>query len=212
MSTVCYDEDYFLRGVETGRSNYSGYVWRPDLTVPMAKSLVEFIGMQPGDTCLDVGAARGFYVKALRSLGIEAFGYDISEWAVENCHPDVKGYVSTSLHRTNRYTHIISKDCLEHVSKLPLQQLLKDLGKMFRSSMLFIVPLTFVEDGSFIRAEDNADPSHEIRWPLSKWLDFVNECVGSSDVAVMGSWHIPALKPASFSVPRSCGFIYVRRV
>lgn len=207
-----YDEDYFLRGTSTGKSNYVNYRWLPSLTIPMARSLIDFLGIRNGDTLLDVGCGPGYYVKALRSIGVSAFGYDISEWAVNNCDPDVKGYITTELHTTNRYGHIFAKDSLEHADVEQLASLLGTLSSMFQKSMLFIVPLTHVVDGGYIRPEDNADPTHQIRWPLHAWVEFVAKHVGSSDVAVMGSWHIPALKPASFSVPRSCGFIYVRRV
>lgn len=207
-----YDEDYFMRGKETGRSNYSAYEWKPSLTIPMVRSLIEFLDIRPGDNVLDIGCARGFYVKALRSLGVDAYGYDTSEWAVANCHPDVVGYVTRELHTTSRYAHVFGKDFCEHVQPAELCTLLKTLGRMFERSMLFIVPLSIEIDGEYVRPEDNSDPSHVIRWPLEKWLDFVNECVGASDVSVMGSWHVPALKPASFSCPRSCGFILVKRV
>lgn len=201
-----------MRGKETGRSNYSAYEWKPSLTIPMVRSLIEFMGIKPGENLLDVGCARGFYVKALRSLGVDAYGYDTSEWAVANCHPDVVGYVTGDLHTTSRYTHVFGKDLCEHLDVEQLASLLGTLSSMFQRSMLFIVPLTHVVDGGYIRPEDNADPTHQIRWPLQVWVEFFVKHIGSSDVAVMGSWHIPALKPASFSCPRSCGFIYVRRV
>lgn len=207
-----YDEDYFMRGKETGRSNYSAYEWKPSLTIPMVRSLIEFLDIRPGDNVLDIGCARGFYVKALRSLGVDAYGYDTSEWAVNNCHPDVVGYVARVLHTTSRYSHVFSKDTFEHLHEGQLSILLKTLSRMFQRSMLFIVPLSIYPGEQYVRTEDNDDPSHIIRWPLEKWLDFVNECVGASDVAVMGSWHVPALKPASLSCPRSCGFILVKRV
>jgi hypothetical protein len=31
-----YTEDYFMRGPESGLSNYRDYQWLPDLTIPMA--------------------------------------------------------------------------------------------------------------------------------------------------------------------------------
>ena len=45
-----------------------------------AEKLIATMGMQPYDSVLDFGCARGYLVKALRKLAIMAYGYDISEW------------------------------------------------------------------------------------------------------------------------------------
>ena len=77
------------------------------------------------NTCVDYGCAKGFLVHALRLLGSNAWGEDISEYAVENCHPSVKDYVS--LPNDNTYDLLICKDVLEHIEE-------EDILQFFRSS------------------------------------------------------------------------------
>ena len=43
-------------------------------------------------TALDAGCAMGFLVEALRERGVEAYGVDISEYAISQVHPSVKPY------------------------------------------------------------------------------------------------------------------------
>ena len=43
-------------------------------------------------TVLDVGCACGHLVKALRNLGIEAYGVDVSEYALENADESISNY------------------------------------------------------------------------------------------------------------------------
>jgi len=43
-------------------------------------------------TVLDAGCALGFLVEAFRNRGVEAFGIDISKFAIENVYPDIKPY------------------------------------------------------------------------------------------------------------------------
>ena len=57
----------------------------------VAVDAIKHFGLEPGSRVLDVGAAKGFLVKELLDLGIDAYGADISEYAVTNCHPDVIG-------------------------------------------------------------------------------------------------------------------------
>ena len=78
-----YDEDYFERGVETGKSLYSNYRWIPELTIPICAELIMQLKIGPEDTILDFGCAKGFIVKALRLLHREAYGVDISEYAIK---------------------------------------------------------------------------------------------------------------------------------
>ena len=82
-----YDEMYFDGPREYG---YGGYRydgrWKP-----VAHDIVDHFGLIPGDRVLDVGCAKGFLVKDLLALGIDAFGIDISQYALMHCEPEVIG-------------------------------------------------------------------------------------------------------------------------
>jgi len=207
-----YDEAYFLNGKQTGKSSYEAYSWKPDLTLPMADHLKRVLRIKDGDTVLDFGCARGYLVKALRMRGVNACGYDSSEWAVANCDEGVKQFVSNVFPDTD-FDHIIAKDVFEHIHPVELAHILVSLVGMMRKSMLIIVPLTTHPGEPYLRPEDNADPSHLIRWPLEHWLHFIHYHLQTpAGIIVTGSWHYPGLKPASSQVPKSCGFIQFTRV
>lgn len=60
---------------------------------PVATDIIQHFGLSQGARVLDVGCAKGYLVRELVDQGIDAFGVDISPYAVENCHPDVVGRV-----------------------------------------------------------------------------------------------------------------------
>ncbi len=82
-----FGEMYFDGPREYG---YGGYIydgrWKP-----VAKDIIDHFGLKPGDKVLDVGCAKGFLVKDLLAEGIDAYGVDISEYALQNCEPEVVG-------------------------------------------------------------------------------------------------------------------------
>jgi ubiquinone/menaquinone biosynthesis C-methylase UbiE len=84
-----YGELYFDGPREYGYGGY-GYDGRWQ---PVARDIVDHFGLGPGSRILDVGCAKGFLVKDLLGAcpGIEAFGLDISEYALMNCEPEVIG-------------------------------------------------------------------------------------------------------------------------
>lgn len=207
-----YDADYYLNGPATGKSNYTDYSWKPDLTLTMADWLKRCLHIRDGDTLLDVGCARGYLVKALRMRGVLASGYDTSEWAIQNADPEIRPYVSTCLNaQPMGWDFITAKDVFEHIPLPELRQLVGKLIASTRKSLLAIVPLAWHRDGPYLREEDNSDPSHVHAWVLSDWIAFVQEFVPTSAGFVTGSWHYPGLKPASKEVPESCGFIQFTR-
>ena len=57
----------------------------------VAKDVIAHFSLRPGDRLLDVGCAKGFLVKDLLALGIDAFGVDISSYALTKCEPEVVG-------------------------------------------------------------------------------------------------------------------------
>lgn len=205
-----FDETYFLNGKQAGVSNYENYRWLGEPTMAMAKRLIEAMDIAANDTVLEIGCARGYTVKALHLQNIDAWGYDISEWAVENCDPMVRHRIHNTIqHRY--YDHVFAKDVFEHVEPVILASMIHDLLSTVGKSMLIIVPLAEAEEGRYLRAEDNLDATHVIRWPLEKWMSFVQGCIDEEGFLLSGSWHIPGLKPTSLSYMKSCGFIMLRK-
>lgn len=206
-----YTEDYFMRGPESGLSNYRDYQWLPDLTIPMADHAKWLLDIQPADTLLDYGCSRGFFVKALRMRGIQAYGYDISEWAVANRDPAVWDYVSDRLSLPEKGWDIFwSKDCFEHLTELELRELLPRVLRSVRKMLFIIVPLAVERDGEYGCPVDEMDRTHQIRWTLPCWLEFLQEF--SRDFVVSASYQMPVLKPNCYLHPRSYGFFKLRRV
>lgn len=206
-----YDADYYLNGASTGRSNYTDYRWLPELTLPMARLVMMLMGIQKGDRLLDFGAARGYFVKAMRKHGVEAWGVDVSQWAVDNCDPAVKEYMSTKLTVRPRYfDYIWCKDVLEHIEVDELCMILSDLSDSVMRGMFFIVPLAESKGGKFICPHDEQDPTHVNRYTMEEWLTIIsNHCPGFS---VFASYHVPVLKKVSEMYPRSTAFIHAKRL
>lgn len=84
-----YGELYFDGPRDYG---YGGYRY-DGRWIPVAKDIVEHFGLQPGMRVLDVGCAKGFLVNDLMLAcpGLEAFGLDISRYAMMNSLPSVVG-------------------------------------------------------------------------------------------------------------------------
>ena len=73
-----FGEVYFDGAREYG---YGGYQydgrWKPS-----AFDIISYFGLNTGSRVLNIGCAKGFLVKDLVNLGMDAFGIDISEYAV----------------------------------------------------------------------------------------------------------------------------------
>ena len=82
-----YGEMYFDGPRDYG---YGGYRY-DGRWVPVARDIVEHFGLKPGNKVLDIGCAKGFLVKDLLAEGMDAYGLDISEYALEHGEPEVKG-------------------------------------------------------------------------------------------------------------------------
>lgn len=203
-----FDRDYFMDGINTGKSNYVEYSWKPLLTIPACQRVAEYLGMRPMDSIVDIGCARGFGVKAWRQLGYRAYGYDISRWAIGNCDPDVTEWVSNEF-PSRSFDWANLKDLAEHVPMMELGRMINALSFKITKGMLFIVPLAEKTDGRYIRDEDEMDSTHLIRWTLDDWIDFLER--HAPDFNVNASYNIHGIKPAASQVRHSCGFFTLIR-
>ncbi len=206
-----YDEDYFLRGKETGRSLYENYRWLPELTIPMAKKIVEHCGIKPGQKILDFGCARGYLVRALRELGFNAYGYDESVWATDNADSSVYHHLTRikelAFSQGTHYDWIIAKDVLEHIEYVDqtISALMKCCDGIFA-----VVPLSRFHGNNYVIEDYEKDMTHKQRLPLLSWANFFLR----SNWRVECAYRVPGVKDNYFKPgwEYGNGFITARRI
>lgn len=162
-----FNKDYYEDGIRKGISGYENYKWMPTRSLPEALDIKNNFKF---NTCLDYGCVKGFLVHALRILGYNAFGEDISEYALKNCIKDVKPFVS--LPTKKHYDLIIAKDILEHVTEENLPSVLKNIhqrGKEF----FFVIPLG--DKDRFRIREYEVDITHVTKKDEQWWINLFNK-------------------------------------
>lgn len=199
-----YDADYFLRGVESGKSLYTDYRWMPELTVPMAHAIIDYLGIDWGNTILDFGCARGYLVRALREIGYDASGYDPSEWAIHNCDESVREHVSHASIWPSDW--VIAKDVLEHVD-VPAHTILA-LMENARVGVFAVVPLADADGCNYVVPEYEKDVTHLHRRPLGTWAAWFMRPGWS----VTACYRVPGVKDNYAQYATGNGFITARRL
>lgn len=205
-----YDEAYFLRGKETGKSLYTDYRWMPELTIPMVQAIAAHCGIEKHHAVLDFGCARGYIVRALVESGYtNSYGVDCSQWAIENCDPFVKDRVALSQTDIVAAVHadwVIAKDVLEHVPYV--QHTINKLMSGTARGLLAVVPLSPFEGSEYVVPEYEKDVTHCQRHTLTYWVDMFLR-VGWS---VEASYRVPGVKDNYKQHERGNGFITARRI
>ena len=179
LSSV-YNEDYFECGAESGKSLYSNFRWMPELTIPLAHQLINILGLLEGDKVLDFGCAKGYLVKALRLLHIDAYGVDCSEYALQAAPGHILPYLSSSLDDISlkpladgsQFKAIIAKDVLEHLTVAEVKSFLQ-WARRYADMVFVIVPLG---DGErYVIPSYELDVTHVIRESLYWWKDMMSD-------------------------------------
>ena len=165
-----YDSKYFETGVQFGISGYQDYRWMPERTIRFVHKIIKELGLRDGDTVLDYGCAKGFMVKAFRLLDIDAYGCDISEYAIKEADKEVADYLKlmkdTKIPFNKHFRQIIAKDVFEHLEEGELEKTLRECNKV--SDRLFVI--TPLGDGKkFVIPSYELDITHVLRQPREWW-------------------------------------------
>jgi trans-aconitate methyltransferase len=209
MRVTPYDEDYYLRGKQTGKSLYENYRWLPDLTIPMVCAMVAHLGIKPHESVLDFGCARGYTVRAFRELDYNATGVDISKWAIDNCDQNVKDCVfildGSDYEGCLVADWIIAKDVLEHIAELDgtIHRIMSSAAK----GVFVVVPLSHNERNYDVPSYE-LDVTHIWRQSLHWWMG--KFC--RRGWTVTGQYRVNGIKDNYAHFPTGNGFITARRL
>jgi len=128
-----YGELYFDGPRKYG---YGGYRY-DGRWIPVAEDIVKHFRLKPGDRVLDVGAGKGFLVKDLLKVlpGLEAFGLDISEYALTHCEPEVVGrlHLGSAVKLPfpdNSFACVLSLNTIHNLERPDLITALKEMQRL----------------------------------------------------------------------------------
>ena len=141
-----YDEYYYSH--DCGRPYQRDEVWLTFFD-QIAKRIIE--QFEP-KTVLDAGCAWGFLVEAFRNRGVEAFGVDISEYAIQNIYPDIKPYCwlgSITEPFPKKYELITCIEVLEHMPQKEAEKAIENLCTHANEIVFSSTPFDYKEATHF---------------------------------------------------------------
>ena len=133
-----YGKEYFdgPREYGYGGYNYDGR-WKP-----VAKDIMKHYNLSKKSKVLDIGCAKGFLVKDLVDLGIDAYGLDISKYAIENAQLDIKdrltvGSAEKLPFKDNEFDFVISINAIHNLNRNLCKKAIKEMQRVSKAKNSF---------------------------------------------------------------------------
>jgi SAM-dependent methyltransferase len=126
-----YGKMYFDGPREYG---YGGYKY-DGRWIPVAKDIVKHFNLKKNNKVLDIGCGKGFLVKDLLNLGIDAYGIDVSQYALENCEKEVVGRLKIGSAEKlpfpdNSFDAVISINTIHNLSKSECLKAVQEIERL----------------------------------------------------------------------------------
>lgn len=139
MKSGDYPAEYYEGGVG---SEYQGYGDDPGWG-PIADIALKYSKVKDGATLIDLGCAKGFFVRAARKIGFEAYGIDISEYAISVAPPDVASWVRVGnvvdVPFGDEFFDVVhTGEFLEHMYPDELDRVMSEVLRVLKPGGLFI--------------------------------------------------------------------------
>ena len=128
-----------LMEVEYG---YGGYYydgrWKP-----VAKDIKKAFNLKKSSKLLDIGCAKGFLIKDLIEIGIDAYGLEISKYAIQNSIESTFGRIhlgnATKLpFPDNSFDCVVSINTIHNLTKLNCIKSIKEMIRVCKTNKIFV--------------------------------------------------------------------------
>jgi protein-L-isoaspartate(D-aspartate) O-methyltransferase len=125
---------------------YGGYRYMEGRWEKVARAMVEHYGIKPGDKILDVGCGKGFLLYDFTKVvpGLELYGLDVSEYAIENSKEEIKDRLqvgnATSLpFPDNHFDFVYSITTLHNLHCYDLDKALREIERVSKKNKYICV-------------------------------------------------------------------------
>jgi len=161
-----FSERYFKGDL----SNYNDYL-RDHRFPKVAKALVEVFGLK-GKLVLDCGCAVPYLVDELRKLGVEAYGFDISDYArrkvvVEGLFNFLQADACKMPFRDGKFYLVIASELIEHIPSYLEDTILNELTRITGKYLLLRTP--------YWNHPEDHDATHVNIHPWMYWITRIED-------------------------------------
>ena len=175
-----YDEDYFQNGQKKGTA-YWNYIEgsRSSNTYKEIAQSINYV-FQP-KMVLEIGCATGIIIKHLNDLGVEAYGVDVSEFAIKN-----KEHVNIILSACDKlpfndkaFDLVFSCHALEHLPDECFKASIAEIDRVCSGYQFHMLPILqqgpYIGDEKAIIENLKNDPTHYQLYTVDKWMSVFGE-------------------------------------
>lgn len=160
-STVFDNPSYWCGSLGYRSDSFGGY---RDFPVNGVK--VDYVMSKNPEKVLDIGCAMGYIVKRLRDKKVDAWGIDISKYAIDHAPDEVKSFLKCGSANKlpwddKSFDMVVSFSTLEHLSKDILTEAISEIKRVTKRG---IISVGLSTDKSF-----DEDMTHQTKESLSWW-------------------------------------------
>jgi len=167
--------------------------------------------LPPKVSILEIGAAKGFFVRRLREVEFEAQGCDISEYAISQAPAEIRPFlfranVCDLPFQNDEFDYLVSIDTLEHVHPDKIDSAIFEIKRVSKERLILAIATYDDPNGrEIIPIEERPLPDHLINanrnWWTKKFQGFgllpdeeLQDKISNSEVAKENNWKIWVLK------------------
>lgn len=128
------------------RINYGGYRYMPGRWAPVGRAIIDHYGIKPGDRILDIGCGKGYQLYELTQLlpGVEVYGIDISEYAIEHGKEEIRnrlqvGNANSLPFPENHFDFVFSINTLHNLHNYDLDKALREMERVGKQNKYLCV-------------------------------------------------------------------------
>ena len=125
---------------------YGGLKYNPKYWTNVVKDFVDYYKIKPEAKILDVGCAKGYMLYDFKRQypGLELHGVDISEYAIKNCHPEVKdnlqvGKAENLKFEDNYFDLVISINTVHNLELKDCAASIKEISRVSKANSFITV-------------------------------------------------------------------------
>ena len=125
---------------------YGGLSYNSKYWTEVVKDFVNYYNLKPGSKVLDVGCAKGFMLFDLKRQfpEIEIKGIDISKYAIENSHPEIKEFLTVGNakkleFKDNYFDLVVSINTVHNLDKDNCKKSIQEISRVSKKNCFLTV-------------------------------------------------------------------------